>query len=391
MSNNKIKIGFVEIIGGHGGMELYDYGFCKSLYDNNFIPYLFTSNTSNLESNFPFHFDIYKCFINIYKPFNLFGRISRLFWGYCKLIFIAKRNNITILHINLFSLNIFELFFVLLFFAFNFKIVATIHDVQPLSNNNKKSSNYLLYFYNIFVLKFITHTSFSSNLLCKYFPKIKPKLSVVTQFDSDFVFNFNGSTQDARDLLSLNLPINSKVALFFGQIKDTKGLDVLIKAFSLLDIELRRNLYILIAGRPWKSSFKKYSDLIDSLGLSNNIIIHDNYIKNEDVPIYFASSDFVVLPYKIVYNSGVILRSMSYGTPILASNLEAFSDIIRDGETGLIFQNNCPIDLSRIMKHAILNPLDLYFFSKNSKILSNTKYSMNNIGEEMLEIYNSLA
>lgn len=91
----------------------------------------------------------------------------------------------------------------------------------------------------------------------------------------------------------LDVPADRKTALFFGFIRDYKGLDILIDAFKELD----DSYHLLVAGEVY-GDFKKYEEQISRLGLAGRILLHVKYIPETEIPLYFSASDVCVLPYR---------------------------------------------------------------------------------------------
>ena len=98
--------------------------------------------------------------------------------------------------------------------------------------------------------------------------------------------------------------------LFFGLIRDYKGLDVLLK--SLTKFKKQKNNFKLIIAGECYSKKNKYLDLIDKYKLQSNIFWDDSYIPDDNVNLYFSACDVVVLPYTKASQSGIIPISFNY-------------------------------------------------------------------------------
>ncbi|MDD4100186.1 MAG: glycosyltransferase family 4 protein [Candidatus Cloacimonetes bacterium] len=122
--------------------------------------------------------------------------------------------------------------------------------------------------------------------------------------------------------------------LFFGLIKDYKGLDVLLKAMPIIrtaipDIRLR------IVGSVY-GSVTRYETLIRELDLSSNVECHFKYVDEAEVAQFFAISDVCILPYKSATQSGVIATAFSYETPVIASDVGGLGEYVEHNRTGLL-------------------------------------------------------
>lgn len=170
--------------------------------------------------------------------------------------------------------------------------------------------------------------------------KISPKASVLVLFHP--LYNQFGARID-RQLACDQLKVHSsnKNILFFGLIRDYKGLDTLLKSFSLLPDDY----FLIIAGECY-GSFDKYDSMIRELGLVNRVKIDRKFIPDQDVSVYFSASDVVVLPYKSATQSGVTAVAHHFGVPVVATNVGGLKESIEHMENGIITENNTPESLS---------------------------------------------
>ena len=97
-------------------------------------------------------------------------------------------------------------------------------------------------------------------------------------------------------------------------------------------VDTNSDIVLLIAGKPWEDDFDEYQKIIDRNNLSKHIILHTKFIPHEDVKHYYCVSDLVVLPYKKIYQSGVLMMTLSYERPAIVSNLPSLMEVISDNE-----------------------------------------------------------
>ena len=150
----------------------------------------------------------------------------------------------------------------------------------------------------------------------------------------------------------------SKVVLFFGFVRDYKGLDILIKSMRKV-FEKESDIKLLIAGECYDEK-DKYDKLINESDYKNKIIWVEDFISDDDINIYFSAADVVVLPYRSASQSGVIPLSYHYNRPVITSNLESLIEVVEDKKTGIIFD---------LKKEDSLESAILDFF-KNYKLVS---------------------
>jgi glycosyltransferase involved in cell wall biosynthesis len=135
----------------------------------------------------------------------------------------------------------------------------------------------------------------------------------------------------------LNLPLDKKIILFFGFIRDYKGLDELIRSMGLLPADY----HLVIAGESY-GSFDKYNELIKQLKLSERISLFVRYIDDFEVPSFFSAADVCVLPYKSATQSGIVQIAYNFNMPVIATDKGGLSEMITDNKTGLIIPSHEP-------------------------------------------------
>lgn len=129
----------------------------------------------------------------------------------------------------------------------------------------------------------------------------------------------------------LDIGLDKRTILFFGLIREYKGLDLLIEAFSNLDDSYQ----LIIAGEPY-GSFDKYESMIRNSPNGRNIHSFTRYINDEEVPTFFSASDVCVLPYRSATQSGVSAISYHFEVPMIVTATGGLKEDIGDRGTGLI-------------------------------------------------------
>jgi glycosyltransferase involved in cell wall biosynthesis len=149
---------------------------------------------------------------------------------------------------------------------------------------------------------------------------------------------------------------SEKTILFFGNIAPYKGLEYLISAFRRIS-EGRNDYRLIIAGRPkdcdayWRPI---QQDLI--LEIQNGrVLLKADYILDNETEIYFKAADLFALPYRHIYQSGVLFLGQSFGLPVVATDVGSLKDEIVEGRTGFMCRPEDPVDLA--------NAIERYFAS----------------------------
>lgn len=369
---SKLNISILEPVGGHGGMEYYDYGLCEGLANSGEAEvHFFTCNKTEVREH-PGVTTV-KSFGDVWNRSG-FGKLRAFLGGYRKAFKQSQENSAAIVHFHFFQVSWLNLWVLLMARKYRFNKVLTLHDVDPLAN---KSFSFVHKWTYKLVDKVIVHNAFSKDELSKK-PIEKRKVEVIPH--GNYLPFITPKPQQKSDRLEL---------LFFGQIKEVKGLNILLEAMQKVTQE-EPTIHLTIAGRPWKTDKSSYEQKIQDLGLESSVTTNFSYIPNEEVSEYFAKADVVVLPYKRIYQSGVLLLSMSYGVPCLASDLPPFEEIIQEGHNGFTFASESVDSLSEKILEIARKKDELPTIAANSRQLLDTTYDWNNIGKRVFELYTSM-
>ncbi len=139
---------------------------------------------------------------------------------------------------------------------------------------------------------------------------------------------------DARR--AIGLPEDGRYVLFFGFIRDYKGLDLLLDAMAdhrLEDMKVR----LVVAGEFYGDP-KPYHDRIANLDIGNRVALHTDFIPDHEVNRYFCAADIVAQPYKSATQSGVTQIAFHFEKPMLVTNVGGLPEIVPDGEVGFVVE-----------------------------------------------------
>jgi len=152
----------------------------------------------------------------------------------------------------------------------------------------------------------------------------------------------NLTKSQARE--ELLLPVDEKVLLFFGFVREYKGLKHLIKAMPEVKRRLG-NVRLIVAG-AFGSDRVSYRRMIDDNGANDCIEVVDRYIADNEVEKYFAACDIAVLPYESATQSGIVQIAFGFGKPVIVTNVGGLPDVVADGQTGYIVERGDPGQLA---------------------------------------------
>ncbi len=194
--------------------------------------------------------------------------------------------------------------------------------------------------------------------------------------------NFGQTISRDEALKNLSLSGEFRYALFFGLIRDYKGLDVLLHAFANEQIK-QSDIKLIVAGEFYSSS-GKYLEIIEKLGLQDKIILHKHFIPDNEVVNYFCAADLVVQPYKTATQSGVTQIAYHFNKPMIVTNVGGLAEIVLDGKCGYVV----PPENPQAIAEAILK-----FFNEqgNNKFLpliikEKKKYAWSRMTETILTL-----
>lgn len=368
-----MKIAIVEPVGGHGGMDYYDYGLAYGLGANDIEVLYYTCDKTEIR-DFPNVFTIIS-FVKLWDV-SFFRKVYRYLKGHLESFKDSKKKGVKIIHLHFFTFRLIDYLVILIAKSMKFTIVATIHDISSFDKSASRifeKRSYKL------IDGIIVHNKSSLNDLKKKNVKIK-RIDVIA----------HGNYKPFISEILLKEKTDRFTLLFFGQIKKVKGLDVLLNAIKKIKDKGYDGVELIIAGKVWKSDLDSYVNLVNVLGIKDMVRTDFRYIPDEEVASFYSKADLVILPYTEIYQSGVVLLTMSYGKPVLCSDLEAFKEVVIEGETGFLFENKNEFDLADKIINVMERPELLQSVIDNSKLLMDTQYDWVNIGRKTKEFYKSV-
>ena len=146
---------------------------------------------------------------------------------------------------------------------------------------------------------------------------------------------------------NLNLRKERKTILFFGLIREYKGLDILLKAFAGLD----QSYQLIIAGEPY-GSFDKYQEIIDGMSEEKrkSIRCHLEYVRDSQVAGFFSAADVAVLPYRSATQSGISSIAYHFEVPMIVTSVGGLKETIGDAGTGIAVDEGSPENIRKAIE-----------------------------------------
>ncbi len=193
--------------------------------------------------------------------------------------------------------------------------------------------------------KFLVLSDVVEKGIREMYPDKKVFRSTLPIYDC-YGFDLSISKSDARKKLGID--DQKKVLLFFGYVRAYKGLMNLIEAMPFL-IKEDENYFLLIVGEFYEPK-EKYFEKIKELNLTKHVMIVDEFVPNEEVGIYYLSSDVVVLPYNSATQSGILNIAYGFKKPVVVTDVGGLPELVEDGKTGFIVEPKNPQALAEGIK-----------------------------------------
>ena len=150
--------------------------------------------------------------------------------------------------------------------------------------------------------------------------------------------NYGAQADKTVSKQELKLDEETNYVLFFGFIREYKGLDLLLRAFAHKKLR-SRNVKLLIAGEYY-SNEAYYQQIIKQLRLQDKVVLHTEFIPHEKVKYYFGAADIVAQPYKTATQSGISQLAYHFEKPMLVTNVGGLPEIVEHGKVGYVTAPN---------------------------------------------------
>ncbi len=302
------------------------------------------------------------------------GKDPRIVFNYKKVFDEIKSNPVDLIYVNYVG---YPYFYPLLITMLGTdKVVHAAHNIIPYDGwpDKKGLKVYLNYVFNR-----LTKFHIFSEFLMNYFNE---KYSGKNTFYTPLSLKDYGHSDSV-----IPSAYNEKVCLlFFGNVKANKRLDLLIKAFKQLPIELKTKAHLTIAGSC--ENKEEYIALIDN---DTDITYKFDRIPDKEVANLFYSHHYLLLPYDNVAQSGPHMIAYNYFLPAIATDIDGFKEHLIDNETGYLFPAGDLEGLKKVLTKVIMLEYTKYWKMKNSlQKFVNEKYSKNVILNKYISFFNIL-
>lgn len=290
-------------------------------------------------------------------------KLSKLLSYYVKLVCYAARSDAGVFHIlwnN--KLEFFDRTLLMLYYKLcGKKITLTAHNVNQARRDGKDSLRNRLSLKMQYRLSdhVFVHTQKMKEELCSDFGVPDGAVTVLRYPMNNAVPETDLTPEDAKR--SLGLTSTDRAVLFFGRIRPYKGIEYLLDAFRLLPKHPESQYRLILAGEPKKGSEEYLREIEEAARkdlIPEQIIPKFKFIPDEEMELYFKAADVLVLPYKEIFQSGVLFLAYSLGLPVIATDVGSFREDIVEGVTGFVCQPGDAADMARAIERYFQS--DLY-------------------------------
>jgi D-inositol-3-phosphate glycosyltransferase len=275
------------------------------------------------------------------------------------------------------------------------KIAFTAHNVNQAKRDAKDS------FLNRLTLRIqyrltdhiFVHTQKMKNELCDDFAVPEKAVTVIRHPINNAFPDTALTPSEAKH--QLGVKDEEKTILFFGRIRPYKGIEHLLTAFQQL-LKTHADYRLIIAGEPKKGS-EAYLDEIREIASRDfkpgEIILKFQFIPDQEMELYLKAGDVLVLPYKDIFQSGVLFLAYSFGLPVVATDVGSFREEIVEGKTGFICKPGDPADLAKTLETYFLSDIyaNLRTRRKDIKDYANTVHSWDAVAELTRNAYAAIS
>ncbi len=326
---------------------------------------------------------------------SFWRKVSRVATYYVRLIRYAAKAKPRIFHI-LWN-NKFEAFdrtLLMLYYRWlGKKMVLTAHNVNAgTRDSNDTALNRLTLRIQYRLADHIfVHTEKMKSELIKVAGIPANRVTVIPFGINNAIPNTRLTQEQARQRLGIRK--GQKVLLFFGHIAPYKGLEYLIAAFRQV-LARDEGYRLIIAGRP-KNCPKYWAPIQQGLREdieAGRVLLRADFIPDAETEVYFKAADVFVLPYRHIYQSGVLFLGHSFGLPVLAADVGSLKDEIMEGRTGFVFRPEDPEDLTAAIERYFSSELYAHLDRWRPEIRDHAikGHSWDQVAEMTLRVYGEL-
>lgn len=262
------------------------------------------------------------------------------------------------------------------------KMVWTIHNITGHKRNSEPTELFFSKYLAKICDRLIVHCSSAKQEAMRRYCTDGSSIMVIQHGNYIGQYENTIKRSDARNKLCIK--DDDIVFLYFGQIRQYKGISELLNTFEMLNSDTSDNVKLLVVGKSYDDEITE--QISNSHNNNEKIMPIIEFIRDDDIQLYMNAADIIVLPYKDILTSGTAVLAMSFGKPIIAPMTGCITDIL-DDKGGFLYSANIENGLYEAMKCALctdkttLQNMGIY----NLRLVE--QFSWKEIGKRTYNIY----
>ena len=238
------------------------------------------------------------------------------------------------------------------------------------------------------------HTQKMKDELCQDFDVGEKAVTVIRHPINDAFPDTELTPAEAKRHLGLR--DDEKAILFFGRIRPYKGIEHLLDAFRLLSADEQAKYRLIVAGEPKKGSEEYLNEIQQTVKRDfdqGQVILKIQFIPDKEMEVHFKGADVLVLPYKEIFQSGVLFLAYSFGLPVVATDVGSFREEIVEGSTGFLCKPGDPAELAKAIETYFASDLfkNLTVRRQELKDYANANHSWHAVAELTRNAYTKMS
>ncbi len=328
---------------------------------------------------------------------SLAQKVQRLAVYYARLLRYAASSEPPVFHILWF--NKFEVLdntlLILYYRLLGKRLIFTAHNVSTASRDSRRSTlnEWSLRYLYRHVDRVFVHTRKMKDEVVRRFGTPPERISALSFPVNNVTPRCTLTKEESRRRLGLDT--TGRILLFFGNIAPYKGVEDAVHALAKLQTPGFHDLSLLIVGRikECPEYWNNMTSLWKELGLDGRIKSRIEFVPEDEVGCYFKAADVLLLPYRNIYQSGVLFLSYNQGLPVIASDVGDLAESVVEGETGFVCRPQDPDDLARKISAYFDSPLYQELESRRQNIIDfvHRNHSWKVVAEKYCDVYRQLS
>ncbi|GKQ58247.1 glycosyltransferase family 4 protein [Sphaerotilus sulfidivorans] len=379
MSTGQDRVLMVDMMSGAN-----DYGLelCTALARRCDLTVVTVTNTSIAPDRVTRLLPIFPAFG---APMGKLTKLRHSLAAYVTLIREVLRHRHDIVHVQFFRFHLVDMLIYWLLSHWMDHLVYTAHNALP---HESRTWHRLLYRRWYRRVSHVHVLSDYAKARIQEFSGLSPdKISVIHHGNYQALLERSGAKIDENATTSARPSSSTVTGLVFGQLREYKGVDLLISAARHLPTDSR--LHFIVAGGGSPALFDSYAQQARDNGVGERFSFRCGHLEDSDLIAMITATDFSLFPYRHIYQSGALMLAMTCGTAIMAADLAGFREYTRNGEDALLCDCTSPETFAAALSRLENDPALRQHLQKASRDAATGRYSWEHIADSLIELYHA--